>query len=52
MNLTRFFTKISSKLESKILNASATFESYINKPHSIIEINQLSMNELKDAFFI
>ena len=32
--------------------ASTTLESYMNKPDSIIiEIKQLSMNELKDAFF-
>ena len=46
-----FFTNIGSKLASKIPNASTTFESYINKPDSIMKIKQLSMNELKDAFF-
>ena len=46
-----FFTNIGSKLASKILNTSATFESYINKPDSIMKTKQLSMNELKDAFF-
>ena len=46
-----FFTNIGSKLASKIPNASTTFESYINKPDSIIETKKFSMNELKDAFF-
>ena len=46
-----FFTNIGSKLASKIPNASTTFESYISKPYSIMETKQLSMNELKDAFF-
>ena len=46
-----FFTNIWSKLASKIPNASTTFESYINKPDFIMETKQLSMNELKDAFF-
>ena len=46
-----FFTNIRSKLASKIPNASTTFESYINKPDSIMKTKQLSMNELKDAFF-
>ena len=35
----------------KIPNASTTFESYINKSDSIMKIKQLSVNELKDAFF-
>ena len=46
-----FFTNIGSKLASKIPNASTTFESYINKPDSIMKTKQLSMNELKDAVF-
>ena len=46
-----FFTNIRSKLASKIPNASTTFESYINKPDSNMKTKQLSMNELKDAFF-
>ena len=46
-----FFTNIGSKLARKIPNASTTFESYINKPDSIMKTKQLSMNELKDAFF-
>ena len=46
-----FFTNIGSKLASAITNASTTFESYINKPDSIMKAKQLSMNELKDAFF-
>ena len=46
-----FFTNIGSKLASKIPNASKTFETYINKPNSIMETKRLSMNELKDAFF-
>ena len=46
-----FFTNIGSKLAFKIPNASKTFETYINEPDSIMETKQLSMNELKDAFF-
>ena len=34
-----FFTNIGSKLASKIPNVSTTFESYINKPDSIMEQN-------------
>ena len=45
-----FFTNIGCKLASKSPNASATFKSYINKPDSIMETKQLSMNKLKDAF--
>ena len=45
-----FFRNIGSKLASKIPNASTTFEYYINKPDSIKEIKELSMNELKDTF--
>ena len=40
-----FFTNIGSKLASKIPNASTT----LNKPDSIVETKQLSMNELKDG---
>ena len=32
-----FFTNIGSKLASKIPNASTTFETYINRQHSIME---------------
>ena len=46
-----FFTNIGSKLASKIPNASTTFESYIDKPGSIMETKKFSMNKLKDAFF-
>ena len=42
---------MSVNLASKIPNASKTFETYINKPDSIMETKRLSMNELKDAFF-
>ena len=35
----------------KIPNSSTTFESYINKPNSIMEIKQLLTNELKGVFF-
>ena len=34
-----FFTNTGSKLATKIPNASTTFESYINKPDSIMETN-------------
>ena len=46
-----FFTNIGSKLASKIPNASTTFESYINKPDSIMKTKQLTMNKLKDTSF-
>ena len=46
-----FFTNIGSKLASKIPKSSTTFVSYINKPDSMMETKQLSMNELKDALF-
>ena len=46
-----FFANIMNKLASKIPNASTTFETYINKPGSILETKQLLMNKLKDAFF-
>ena len=46
-----FFTSIGSKFASKIPNAWTIFEPYINKPDSIMETKQLSINELKDAFF-
>ena len=49
--LNAFFTNIGSKLAIKISNVSTTFESYINKSHSIMETKHLSMNELKDTFF-
>ena len=45
------FTNIGSKFASKIPNASTTFESCINKPDSIVETKQLSMNELRDTIF-
>ena len=38
-------------MASKIPNASKTFETYVNKADSIMETKQLTMNELKDAFF-
>ena len=37
-----FFTNIGSKLASKIPNASKRFETYINKPDSIMETKRLS----------
>ena len=46
-----FKIAIGNYLAIKIPNASVTFESYINKPDYIMETKQLSMNELKDAFF-
>ena len=46
-----FCTNIGSKLASKIPKSSTTFVSYINKPDSMMETKQLSMNELKDALF-
>ena len=46
-----FFTSIGSKLASEIPNASTTFESYVNKPDSLMETKQLLINVLKNAFF-
>ena len=46
-----FFANIGNKLASKIPNVSTTFESHTNKPDFAMETKQLSMNELKDAFF-
>ena len=40
-----FFTNIGIKSVGKISNASTTFELYINKPDSIMETKQFSMNE-------
>ena len=37
-----FFTNIGSKLANKIPNASTTFETYINKPDSIMKAKRLS----------
>ena len=51
MNLTLSLEASGVDWKSKIPNASTTFESYINKPDSIIETKQLSINELKDASF-
>ena len=45
-----FLRKIRSKLASKIPNVSIMFESYVNKPDSIMETKQLLMKKLKDAF--
>ena len=46
-----FFRNLRSELASKIPNALTTFESYINRLDSIMEIKQFSMNQLKNAFF-
>ena len=51
INFNALSTNIGSKLASKIPSASTTFESHINKPDSIMETKEVSMNELKDAFF-
>ena len=47
-----FFANIGSKLASKIPNASTTFESYINKPDSIMKTKQISMNEFERCFLL
>ena len=46
-----FFTEIGKNLASKIPNASAPFEYFVNKSYFSKEIKPLSMNELKDAFY-
>ena len=47
-----FFTNIGQKLASQILKSSKTFETYINKVNVIMDSKPLSINELKDAFFL
>ena len=45
MNLTVSLQASGVNWQVKISNASTTFESYINKPDSIMETKQLSINE-------
>ena len=48
----QLFTNIRADLTNKIPNASKPFDSYINKVNTIMEFQPLSVNELKDAFFL
>ena len=47
-----FFTNIGQKLASQITESSEIFKTYINKMNVIMDSNPLSINELKDAFFL
>ena len=47
-----FFTKIGTDLANKISNASKRFDSYITKVNTSMGSQLLSINELKDAFFL
>ena len=46
-----FFTNVGKNLASKIPNASASFQYFVNKSDVVVETETLSMNELKDAFY-
>ena len=47
-----FFTNIGTDLANKIPNASKPFDSYITKANTSMESQPLSINELKDTFFL
>ena len=47
-----FLTDIGLKLAKKIPESSQSFESYMKKVNSEMEYKPLSINELKDAFFL
>ena len=47
-----FFTNIGQTLASQIIKSSKTFETCINKVNVIMDSKPLSINELKDAFFL
>ena len=51
-NFNDFFTNIGQKLASQIPKSSKTFETYVNKVNVIMDSKPLSINELKDAFFL
>ena len=46
-----YFRNIGTDLANKIPNASKRFYFYINKVHTSMESQPLSINELKDVFF-
>ena len=47
----KFFKNIGPELAWKILTASRTFESFLNKIDITIPADSVSINELKEAFF-
>ena len=47
-----FFTNIGQTLASQIIKSSKTFETCIIKVNVIMDSKPLSINELKDAFFL
>ena len=47
-----YFTEIGPNLANKIEKSSINFEGYIKKCNSIQPEHPLSINELKDAFFL
>ena len=47
-----FFTDIGLKLAKKIPESSQSFESYMKEVNSEMEDKPLSINELKDGFFL
>ena len=48
----KFFTNIGTDLANKISNASKRFDFYVTKVNTSMESQTLSINELKNAFFI
>ena len=50
--LNNFFTDIGLELAGKIPESSQPFESYMKNVSSEMENKPLSINELKDAFFL
>ena len=46
-----FFTNIGAELARKILTASKTFESFLNKIDTTMPADSITINELKKAFF-
>ena len=47
----KFFTNICPELTRKILTASRTFESFLNKIDITMPADSTTINELKEAFF-
>ena len=47
-----FFTNVGPNLAKKVPNSSNSFTSFLNQTHSIMEKNSLSINELKEDFFL
>ena len=47
-----FFTNVGPNLAKKVPNSSNSITSFLNETRSIMEKNSLSINELKEAFFL